>query len=203
MAASFAQRICVVACSPTAPSPERIAELLAESGFESVEFAASVENVVDRGPDAAPQVIVLAACFEPFAPTAEIAMIRARLGDVPLVIVAGGRVGQSAHKLVLAQADGLVDEADIEHALAPTVHCVFADQLCVPASVRAILAQPVLSHREKQVLDLVVSGLTNGEIAARLFLSESTVKSHLASSYRKLGVSSRTEAAKQLLRPVT
>jgi DNA-binding NarL/FixJ family response regulator len=59
----------------------------------------------------------------------------------------------------------------------------------------------VFSYREKQVLELVLAGLTNGEIAGRLYLSESTVKSHLASSFRKLGVSSRVEAARRVLDP--
>ena len=78
---------------------------------------------------------------------------------------------------------------------------MLSKQLCVPASMRGTLARPVFSHREKQVLELLLAGLTNGEIAAELFLSESTVKSHLASSFRKLGVSSRTEAARCVLAP--
>ena len=53
--------------------------------------------------------------------------------------------------------------------------------------------------REKQVLRLVVSGLRNGEIAAKLFLAESTVKSHLSSAFSKLGVRSRSEAVAVIL----
>jgi DNA-binding CsgD family transcriptional regulator len=61
------------------------------------------------------------------------------------------------------------------------------------------VAWGTFSLREKQVLQLVADGLTNAEIACRLFLSESTVKSHLSSSFRKLGVSSRSEAAAVVL----
>jgi ATP/maltotriose-dependent transcriptional regulator MalT len=52
-----------------------------------------------------------------------------------------------------------------------------------------------LSRREREVLLLVGDGLTNREIAQRLFLSEATVKLHLRHIYEKLGVRSRTEAA--------
>lgn len=57
----------------------------------------------------------------------------------------------------------------------------------------------MLSIRQREVLDLVVEGLSNAEIAGRLYLSESTVKQHLRASYKALGVSNRTEAT-QLLR---
>jgi LuxR family maltose regulon positive regulatory protein len=55
------------------------------------------------------------------------------------------------------------------------------------------LAEP-LSSREIEVLALIAKGLTNQEIAARLYLSLHTVKAHARSIYAKLGVSSRTQA---------
>ena len=56
------------------------------------------------------------------------------------------------------------------------------------------LAEP-LSSRELEVLDLIAAGLTNQQIAARLYVSLHTVKSHARNIYAKLGVSSRTQAA--------
>ena len=52
-----------------------------------------------------------------------------------------------------------------------------------------------LSPRELQVLSMVADGLTNMQIARRLDVTIHAVKFHLASIYRKLGVSNRTEAA--------
>jgi NarL family two-component system response regulator LiaR len=52
-----------------------------------------------------------------------------------------------------------------------------------------------LTVREQAVLALMVEGLNNTEIAARLVVSPSTIKSHVSHILRKLGVSSRTEAA--------
>jgi LuxR family maltose regulon positive regulatory protein len=55
------------------------------------------------------------------------------------------------------------------------------------------LVEP-LSERELEVLQLVAEGLTNQEIASRLFLSLNTVKAHTRNIYGKLGVNSRTQA---------
>jgi DNA-binding CsgD family transcriptional regulator len=52
-----------------------------------------------------------------------------------------------------------------------------------------------LSLREDAVLEMTARGLTNAQVAERLSVSVHTVKFHLASIYRKLGVANRTEAA--------
>src|SRR5215210_3796766 len=56
----------------------------------------------------------------------------------------------------------------------------------------------VLSARQREILELVVEGLSNAEIAGRLYLSESTIKQHLRAAYKVLGVRNRTEAAKTM-----
>lgn len=51
-----------------------------------------------------------------------------------------------------------------------------------------------LSDREEQVLALIAQGLTNQEIADRVFVSINSVKTYIRSAYRKIGVSSRSQA---------
>ena len=58
----------------------------------------------------------------------------------------------------------------------------------------------MLSPREREVLGMTSQGLTNREVAAQLHVSVHAVKFHLASSFRKLGVTNRTEAAVAFLR---
>lgn len=53
-----------------------------------------------------------------------------------------------------------------------------------------------LTSRQRQILELVVEGMTNAQIAQQLFLSESTVKQHLRATYKTLKVHNRTEAAR-------
>ena len=55
-----------------------------------------------------------------------------------------------------------------------------------------------LTARQREVLGLVAQGLTNAEIARRLFLTEGTVKQHLRAAYKVLGVGSRVQAARLL-----
>ena len=56
------------------------------------------------------------------------------------------------------------------------------------------------TEREREVLELLVMGATNGQIAGRLVVSESTVKSHVKHIFRKLGVTTRAEAIARYLR---
>jgi LuxR family maltose regulon positive regulatory protein len=68
--------------------------------------------------------------------------------------------------------------------------------LRTPQSAIANLVEP-LSERELEVLQLVAAGFSNGEIAARMIVATSTVKTHINHIFGKLGVQSRTQAVAQ------
>lgn len=101
--------------------------------------------------------------------------------------------------MLTAGAQGIVQERGFERTLGPVVRAVTAGCICVPAEMRHAIEAPSLSHRERQILALAVAGLTNAQIADRSCLSESTVKTHLTSAFRQLGVHSRREAASFVL----
>jgi DNA-binding NarL/FixJ family response regulator len=191
----------IAVCAADREVRERIEAALVLGGHEIASSSDTLEHLVGSARVANPALAVVAWAFEPFGSSHELGAVRTALPDTLLVIVATGFLGAAARKLVHADIDGLVHESELERGLLATVDAVQARQLCVPASMHGALAKPVFSHREKQVLALLVAGLTNAEIAAQLFLSESTVKSHLASSFRKLGVSSRADAARQVVSP--
>jgi DNA-binding NarL/FixJ family response regulator len=106
----------------------------------------------------------------------------------------------SARRALEAGAAGIVGDDCIDRALVPAVFVVADGFVVVPEELRFQIVPLTLSHRERQVLDGLVEGGTNAEIARSLFLSESTVKSHLATAFSKLGVRNRRDAAAVLLR---
>ncbi|MEV4673872.1 MULTISPECIES: response regulator [Actinomadura] len=73
-----------------------------------------------------------------------------------------------------------------DSALAPSVASRLLGRMRTPAAT--------LTARELDVLGLVAEGLSNRQISKRLFLSETTIKTHLVHIYAKLGVDSRTAA---------
>ncbi len=122
-------------------------------------------------------------------------MLRQGLSGCLLIVAGAGDSRIAARAALRSGADGYVPLVDLARRLSLTLAAVLVGQLCVPREARLEVTPPLLSHREREVLQLASAGLTNGSIAARLYLSESTVKTHLSSGFRKLGVGSRAEAA--------
>ena len=93
------------------------------------------------------------------------------------------------HDTVLAAARG-------ESILAPSVATRLLNELAtmVKRSEQGSEGVGSLSKREREVLSLVAEGLNNRAIAARLFISENTVKNHVRNIHEKLGVHTRMEA---------
>ena len=86
--------------------------------------------------------------------------------------------------------------SDVRHR-APIFVAHLLDHAGIPGVRPDIAAQPLiepLSDRELEVLDLIATGLTNREIAERLYIAVGTVKTHVNNLYGKLEVGSRTEA---------
>ncbi|MFI2366419.1 AAA family ATPase [Promicromonospora sp. NPDC019610] len=98
--------------------------------------------------------------------------------------------------LIVRQAQGLLDRAGLAGTAGPAGRAGLTGR----AEERRPAEGPdagtdALTARERQVLALVAEGLTNGQIAERLFISAKTASVHVSAILRKLGVATRTEAA--------
>jgi DNA-binding NarL/FixJ family response regulator len=135
--------------------------------------------------------------------SALVAEARGLAPDARIVALVRALSVRQLRALLDAGVDAVVLDADAPAALGPAVRAACAGLLSIPRPLRQTFVTPVLSTREKQVLGLVVLGLSNSEIARKLHLSESTVKSHLSSSFAKLGARSRSQATALILDPAT
>lgn len=108
--------------------------------------------------------------------------------DTDTEILRAIKAGTKAYLLKDAHREELLD----------CIRRVDRGETCIPASlvekVAAGLSSESLTARELNVLELLAQGKSNKEIGASLYVSETTVKSHLRSIFRKLDVLSRTEA---------
>ncbi len=113
-----------------------------------------------------------------------------------LLISGAGRMSPAAARA--AGASGFVSKDLEARDVAAAVRMVgmgmtmFAPKSDQPA--------PLLSEREREVLDLIAAGSTNREIAQHLYLSPHTVKEHTSALYRKLGARNRAEAVQRAQR---
>ncbi|MGI9161541.1 MAG: response regulator [Mycobacterium sp.] len=115
------------------------------------------------------------------------------------------RVGASGYLLKGISSDELVRQLEGVHAGGTAIDAGLAARATETAARLQSNqfwpgARHGLTQRESEILSLVVTGLSNRGIAAKLVIGEETVKTHLSSVYRKLGVGDRTSAAAMALR---
>ena len=101
-----------------------------------------------------------------------------------------------AWALLSKDADGAEVSAAVQAVAAGLIVLdrAFLPALPLPVTARVPVPGETLTAREREVLQLMASGLPNKQIAARLGISAHTVKFHVASVLAKLGAASRTEA---------
>jgi DNA-binding NarL/FixJ family response regulator len=146
-----------------------------------------------------PHIAVLAWAADRRSEAAATRRLAADLPRTRLVVVLPDDRPATVHAALAAGADGLVVERRLELVLPSVLRSVAVGQASVPRRARGALDPAALSHREREVLALASAGLSNADIARRMCLAESTVKSHLASAFSKLGVRSREEATALVL----
>lgn len=175
------------------------AVLSLDDSIDVVDDVGTVEEAVALAPSA--DVVLMDLQFGDEIAGIEATRRIAALGDSPRVLVL---TTYNAEADVLAAIDAgasgyLLKDAD-PATLIDAVARVHAGETVLAPDIAARLVQRVrrpstsLSGRELEVLTLVAEGQSNQQIAKSLFLSQATVKTHLAHIFGKLGVDSRTAA---------
>jgi DNA-binding NarL/FixJ family response regulator len=124
---------------------------------------------------------------------------------VPLLVLGSHLDLELAWAALKNGADGFVHAQMHPAQVVSAVEVVQRGELAAPRQLLGhILSQKEnpkigdLTARQGEILEMVVEGLSNAEIAGRLYLSESTIKQHLGAVYKVLGVRNRTQAAKTM-----
>jgi two-component system response regulator DesR len=194
-------RLRVAVCIRPGELRERVSASLAAGGHKVELQVATLDDLLAAGGELSATCLV-AAAEQPDRQTVEtLQAVRSELEAVAVVLVCRRAGGAHVRRALVLGVDGVILIDQIEAALAPVVGVVCAGQVSIPSERRGEVRTTVLTNREKEILGLVVRGMTNAQIAHELYLAESTVKSHLSSAFSKLGVSSRHEAVRVILDP--
>ena len=185
---------------------EALGRLLNDLGLTVVATTCDPEALLGQLADGAVDVLVLDAGFHPVSgPLVTLERIRAAAPAVRVVVVADA-VDEA---LSVAARDGDLDGVVLASArgaeLVAAVTQVGAGHAVFPAGWLRKVRQSVessplaqLSPRQREVLELLALGMDNDQIATRLYISRNTVKFHVRTIYRRLGVHNRVEAARVL-----
>jgi DNA-binding NarL/FixJ family response regulator len=130
------------------------------------------------------------------------ALIRAArrgLGDGRLVLLVPKVEPGLARDVLALEVDGVLLKSACCDSVVSALERIAAGDAIFPAGWLAAAhraEQPCdgLSERQREVLELMGQGLSNAAIAERLFISQNTVKFHVAAIYQRLGVSNRVQA---------
>jgi NarL family two-component system response regulator YdfI len=203
-------RVFIVAASPLARAG--LENLLAARGLEIVGSAANVDGVSSQLLDAEPEAILIDTSGEHSESVLESLGESDLASEAALVVLVDHPSGSFAEALragVRAVLPSDVSPGQLVAALQAAasglvvLHPREVDA-ALPAGAPASpplaeLAEP-LTRREREVLQMLASGVGNKEIAAQLAISEHTVKFHVTSILGKLGAASRTEAVALAIR---
>jgi len=194
--------------------PEALAAWLRScDDFRLVGSAAPAELVLDL-PDARRVDVVLVDASDGSAEARRaIERLREERPDLKIFVIGLDRGPEVAVEFIEAGAGGWVERGASRQELAAALPPLHAERTRAAPGVLARLLERIetltrsrpsapqplaeLTDREHEVLELVADGLTNKEIASRLGLAAATVKNHVHSILRKLGVTRRAEAVRR------
>ena len=126
------------------------------------------------------------------------AAIRQKHPSARIIVLSVFKGEEDVHRAVQAGASGYLPKASEPTELMQAIRTLYRGGKYFPPAIDAALATRAaranLSDRERQVLEAIVKGRSNKEIAGALGISENTVKVHTTRVFEKLGVADRMEA---------
>jgi two-component system, NarL family, response regulator LiaR len=180
--------------------------------FDYLELVGEAENGADAiklCAEVLPDVVLMDMVMPDMDGATATALIRQQFPQVQILVLTSFKEGELIKKALEAGAIGYLLKDVTADDLARAIRAAHAGRATLSPEAAQSLVETTnlppapgldLTEREREVLALMVEGLNNIQIAARLTVSPSTIKSHVSNVLSKLGVASRTEAVTLALR---
>jgi DNA-binding NarL/FixJ family response regulator len=181
--------------------------------LEVVAEAASGDEAVRLAMALRPDVVLMDVTMPFMDGVAATREITSRLPNTRVVMLTMHHDPEVAQRAIRAGATGyLVKDCSLDEVRSTIVMAASGDTAVSPDLAASMLGEArrlqllgaedekVISRREEEVLQLIADGASTPEVASKLFISQKTVKNHLASIYEKLDARDRTQAVLQAVR---
>ena len=170
-----------------------------ESGITVVGTACSGKEGILLTEELNPDVVLLDLRMPDMGGVEVIVALRASRPETKILVLTNYQLDEDVFKALEAGALGYMLKSTSQEELVDAIHTVGKGKRRIPTVLAMRLAERVgrasLTTREKEVLELVVEGLKNKEIARKLYISNITARNHVVSLLSKLDAKDRTEAA--------
>jgi two-component system, NarL family, nitrate/nitrite response regulator NarL len=186
-----------------------------EADFEIVTEASSPALLLGSLSASQPDIVLISTPVEPGPGPDVFSLLQTNYPDIKVIILSGGSDQDEFVRNVRLGARGIVQKSTSGTMLIKAIRKVQDGEFWLDRSTTAEVVRhfterrseaapeqrpsegrlPVLSRREREIVNLVTHGLRNKELAEKLSISEQTVKNHMHNIFDKLGVSDRLELA--------
>ena len=191
---------------------EGLRRSMAELGFTIVGEARNGAEAVDLAAAVQPDVVLMDVTMPELDGVEATRLIKARLPATCVIMLTMHADQDVLAEAIRAGANGyLVKDCSVDEIALAIDAVVIGETALSPRLAASMLAEVrrqdsagqaerVITPREEEVLQLIADGCSTPEVAEQLFISQKTVKNHLASIYQKLDARDRTQAVLQAVR---
>jgi two-component system, NarL family, response regulator DegU len=191
---------------------EGLRRTLAERGFDVVGEARDGAEAVELVSTLRPEVVLMDVSMPEMTGVEATREIRARGSEVRIVMLTMHADHDVLAEAIRAGANGYLVKDCSTDEIASAIETVAAGETALSPRLAASMlaevrrqelqseAERLITKREEEVLQLIADGCSTPEVAERLYISQKTVKNHLASIYQKLDARDRTQAVLQAVR---
>ena len=170
----------------------------AQDDFEVIGEACNGEQAVVRALKLRPDVVVMDLVMPKKDGIAATAELRESLPSARCLILTSFGTADEMHAALQAGAAGIILKSTANSKLVSAIRKVASGKSVIADDVEQLLSEeqpvPDLSPRQREILESITRGLSNGQIALQLDISAESVKTHIAKLFSKLGAATRTEA---------